>query len=96
MDLKITPMQQLQQIEQAAKTNESDGTELETVSGEGEWRSTVAVGVIDHQLRNLRDIQLHTLTDYEHVKGWQICFRELYLPAYLPDIYHSSIILSVV
>ena len=26
MDLKITPMQQLQQIEQAAKTNESDGS----------------------------------------------------------------------
>ena len=26
LDLKITPMQQLQQIEQAAKTNESDGS----------------------------------------------------------------------
>ena len=26
MDLKITPMQQLQQIEQDAKTNESDGS----------------------------------------------------------------------
>ena len=37
------------------------GTELESVAGEGEWGSTVAVGIVDHQLRNLRNIELHTL-----------------------------------
>ena len=37
------------------------GTELETVSCEGERRGTVTVCVVDEQLRNLRDIHLQTL-----------------------------------
>jgi hypothetical protein len=28
---------------------------------EGEWRGAVAVGIVDHQLRNLRNVELHTL-----------------------------------
>ena len=37
------------------------GTELKAVAGEGEWRGTVTVGIIDEQLRNLRNIHLHAL-----------------------------------
>ena len=36
-------------------------TELESVAGEGEWGSTVAVCIVDHQFRNLRNVELHTL-----------------------------------
>ena len=38
----------------------TDGTELETVSGEGEWRCTVTVGVITENVRNLRNIDFNT------------------------------------
>ena len=31
----------------------TDGTELETVAGEGERRCAVAVGIVNHQLGNL-------------------------------------------
>ena len=36
-------------------------TELETVTGEGEWRGAVTIGIIDEQLRNLRNIHLQAL-----------------------------------
>ena len=34
------------------------GTELESVTCKSEWRRAVTVGIVDEQLRNLRDIQL--------------------------------------
>ena len=34
------------------------GTELEAVAGEGEGRSAVAVGVVNQQFGNLRDVHL--------------------------------------
>ena len=37
------------------------GTELEAVTGECERRSTVAVSIVDEQLRNLRYVELHAL-----------------------------------
>ena len=36
-------------------------TELETVTGEGEGRGTVTIGIINEQFRNLRDIHLQAL-----------------------------------
>lgn len=37
------------------------GAELEAVAGEGERAGAVAVGIVYHQFRNLRDVQLHAL-----------------------------------
>jgi len=37
------------------------GTELEAVAGEGEGRGAVAVGVVDEQLGDLRDVELHAV-----------------------------------
>ena len=37
------------------------GAELEAIAGEGEGRGAVAVGVVDEQLGNLRDVELNAL-----------------------------------
>ena len=37
------------------------GAELEAVAGKGERAGAVAVGIVYHQFRNLRDVQLHAL-----------------------------------
>ena len=37
------------------------GTELEAVAREGERRRAVAVGVVDEQFGNLRDVEFHSL-----------------------------------
>ena len=44
------------------------GTELETVSCEGEWRCAVAVCVVDEKLWNLRNVKFHSMLAAEGLK----------------------------
>ena len=45
--------------------NGTDGAELEAVSGECEGRGAVAVGVVHHEFRNLRDAEFHAVFSFE-------------------------------
>ena len=51
------------------------GTELKSVTSEGEGRSAVTVGIVDEQLRNLRNIEFHLLLTCHHE---QVVFIRLF------------------
>ena len=67
MDLKITPMQQLQQIEQAAKTSESDGS----------FRFTLLSTIEEQELQATLFTMMEEITQQGDKLGKRIDIRDM-------------------
>ena len=52
-------------------------TELKAVAGESKWRSTVAVGVVAHDIRNLGDVNRHTFFALDIEQVFLVSFLDM-------------------